>query len=125
MKAWKIIGYIFACLGTVFFFYGFFVGLMETINPSTIFLMGSSDPSMSSFFSLLWSTIAPWMVLAVIAFVVGGFGLYVGRNQKKVKPSDDQEMINVRVDALEKTVARNFEDISKRLDALEKHNENH
>jgi hypothetical protein len=123
MKAWKIIGYSFACLGALLFVYGFFVGLMDTINPSTIFLNSSSDPSLGSFFSVFWSAIAPWMVLATITFVVGGFGLYAGRNPKKVKPLDDRETINARLYALEKMVARNLDDISKRLDGLEKNHE--
>lgn len=124
MKAWKIIGYIFACLGTLFFFYGFSVGFMDTINPSTIFSMGSSDSSFGSFFSLFWSAIVPWMILAVLTFVVAGFGLYAGRNQKKVKPSNDQETINVRLDMLEEIIAKNFTDISKRLDMIEKQRKN-
>lgn len=120
MKIWKVVGYIFTCLGTIFFFYGFLVGLMDTINPSTIFHTGSSDPSIDSFFSVFWSAIASWMILSTVMFVVGGIGLYAGRNQKTTKSANDQENINSKLNELEKTVLRNYEDISKRLDAIEK-----
>ena len=119
MKVWKVIGYIFACLGTLFFVYGFFVAFTDIINPATAMLMGSSGPSMESFFSLFLSAIAPWVILASVMFVIGGVGLYAGRNRKTVKLSTDQEDINARLDRLEKTIETNFEVFSKRLDVIE------
>jgi hypothetical protein len=121
MKAWKIIGYVFVILGTLFVFYGFSIGFMETINPSTIFSINSSDSSFSSFFSLFWSAIAPWITLATFTFIVAGWGLYAGREKKAVKSSNDQELINLRLKALEETVAKNFLEISKRLDKMDEH----
>jgi hypothetical protein len=120
MKIWKVVGYIFVCLGTIFFLYGFFVGFMDTVNPSTIFLGGSSDPSMDAFFGVFWSAIAPWMVLSTVMFIVGGIGLYAGRTQKTAKLANDPETLNSKLDELEKTVSRNYEDLSNRLDAIEK-----
>ena len=119
MKAWKVIGYIFACLGTISFLYGFYVGLMETINPTAALFNGSSDSSMGSFFSQFLSAIAVWMILATVLFIVGGVGLYVGKDKKKIKLPIDQESINVRLEMLERTVDRNFQTVSKRLDSIE------
>jgi len=125
MNTWKVIGYIFAGLGTLFFFYAFLVGLEDTINPSTAMLFGSSDSSMESFFSLFLSAIAPWVGLASVMFVLGGIGLYAGRNKHPIKPSNDQDTINARIDRLEKLVDRNFEVISKRLDEQDDQPRNH
>jgi hypothetical protein len=119
MKAWKLTGYIFSSLGTFSFLYGFYVGLTETINPSAILFNGSSDPSMDSFFSLFLSAIAPWMILAAVLFIVGGVGLYIGKDEKRIKVPIDQERINERFEMLERTVDSNFQTLSKRLDLIE------
>jgi hypothetical protein len=125
MKTWKVIGYIFVGLGTIFFFYAFLVGVQDTINPSTAMLIDSPDSYMDSFFSVFLSAIIPWMILASVMFVLGGIGLYVGRNKSPVKSASDQETINARIDRLEKLVDRNFEVTSKRLDAIEDEKRNH
>jgi hypothetical protein len=124
MKAWKLIGYIFAGLGTFSLLYGFFVGFTETINPSAILSAGSSDVSMDSFFSLFLSAISPWMILAVVLFIVGGVGLYLGKDEKRIKLPIDQESINARFEMLEMTVDKNFQTISKRLDSIEEQQKN-
>ena len=118
MKAWKIVGYIFTALGTISFFYGLFDGFMQTINPAAMF-SGSSDPSVDSFFSQFTSAIAPWMVLATVLFVVGGVGLFVGRDKKRIKPDLDPDNVNFRFETLEETMDRRFQEVSKRLDAIE------
>jgi hypothetical protein len=120
MKAWKVVGYIFVCLGTLCFLYGFFVGVTETINLTTALFMDSSGSSMDSFFSLFLFAIAPWMVLASALFIVGGVGLFLGRDKNKVKLSTDQENICERIEMLERTIDRNFQSVSNRLDAIEK-----
>lgn len=118
MKAWKLLGYIFTCLGVLSFFYGFFDGFMQTINPAAMF-SGSADPSVDSFFSQFISVIVPWMVLSAFLFVVGGVGLYVGRDKKRIKPELFQDDVNFRFETLEETVDRRFQEISKRLDTIE------
>jgi hypothetical protein len=118
MKAWKLVGYIFTGLGTISLFYGFFDGFMQTINPAAMF-SGSSDPSIDSFFSQFISAIAPWMILATYLFVVGGVGLYVGRDKKRMKPELFQDNVNFRFDTLEETMDRRFQEVSKRLDVIE------
>ena len=122
MKLWKVVGYILACLGILLLCYGFFVAFTDTINPSAIF-SGSSDASIGSsidsFFSVFLSAIAPWLILSCVMFVVGGIGLYVGRDQKTAKISTIEEITNARLEELEKTVARNHEAISNRLEAIE------
>src|SRR5674476_440294 len=118
MRAWKLIGYIFVCLGTLFFSYGFFVGITETINPANASNMGSLDSSVTSFFSLFLSAIAPWIILASVMFVIGGFGFYLGRNKNVVK-SKDAEIVIAKLDKRELTIEENFGAISKRLDAIE------
>ncbi len=123
MKAWRVVGYIFVCLGTLCFIYGFFVGITETINPAALFT-GSSNPSIDSFFSLFLSAIASWMVLSCVLFVVGGVGLFLGRNKNTVKLSTNQESINARFEILENTIDRNFQTISNRLDAIEEQQKN-
>jgi hypothetical protein len=122
MKAWKVVGYIFTGLGVLSLFYGFFDGFMQTINPAAIF-SGSSDPSIDSFFSQFLSVIAPWMVLATVLFVVGGIGLHVGRDKKIKKPEFDQDNINFRFETLEESMDRRFQEVSKRLDAIEEQKE--
>ena len=118
MKAWKLVGYIFTCLGVFSFFYGFFDGFMQTINPAAMF-SGSADPSVDSFFSQFISVIAPWMILSTVLFVVGGVGLIVGRDKKRIKPEFFQDDVNFRFETLEETIDRRFREISKRLDAVE------
>ncbi len=118
MKAWKVVGYIFTGLGIISFFYGFFDGFMQTINPATM-LSGSADPSIDSFFSQFISAIAPWMVLATFLFVMGGVGLFVGRDKKRVKPALDPDSVNFRFETLEEAIDKRFQEVSKRLDAIE------
>jgi hypothetical protein len=118
MRYWKLIGYIFVCLGTLFFSYGFLVGITETINPANAAGIGTLDSSVASFFSLFLSATAPWVILASAMFVIGGFGLYFGRNKNAVK-SKDAEIVLAKLDKLETTIQENFEAISKRLDAIE------
>jgi hypothetical protein len=124
MRYWKLIGYIFVCLGTLFFSYGFFIGITETINPANAAGIGTLDSSVSSFFSLFLSATAPWMILASVMFVIGGFGLYYGRNKNSVK-SKDAEIVLAKLDKLETAIGENFEAISKRLDAIENQLKNH
>ena len=118
MKAWKVVGYIFTCLGTISFFYGFFAGLMKTINPAAMF-SGSSDPSIDSFFSQFITAITPWMALATFLFIAGGVGLYVGRTKKIIKPELHQDNVDFRFETLEETIDKRFQEITKRLDAIE------
>jgi hypothetical protein len=53
-------------------------------------------------------------------FVTAGIGLYVGRAPKKEKGSIEEELNKTRMDLIEKTVARNYEDLTKRLEVIEK-----
>jgi hypothetical protein len=111
MKLWKVLGYFFSVLGTLVFCYGFIVGFMDTLNPAAIFSMASSGMTVD-FFSVFWSQIATWTVLAVALFIVGGVGLYVGRNPKQDKPSNDQ-----RIAELEnrlKTISSQIEEIERK-----------
>ena len=123
MKLWKVIGYLFAGVGILLLCYGFFVAFTDTINPSTIF-SGSSNglinSSIDSFFSVFLSAIAPWLILSLALFVIGGIGLYVGRAPKIDKGSIEEELNRSRIDLLEKTVDRNYKALSKRLEAIEK-----
>jgi hypothetical protein len=121
---WKLIGYIFVCLGTLFFSYGFFVGITETINPAYAIGMDTLDSSVASFFSLFLSVSAPWMILASVMFVIGGFGLYFGRNKNSVK-SKDTEIVLAKLEKMETSIEENFVAISKRLDAIENQLKNH
>jgi hypothetical protein len=125
MKAWKVLGYLFVSLGTLCFLYGLFVGVTETINLTTALFMDSSSSSMDSFFSLFLSAIAPWMVLACALFVVGGVGLFLGRDKNKVKLSTNQENIYGQIEILERKIDKNFQLVSSRLDAIEKQLKEH
>lgn len=119
MKAWKVVGYVFVCLGALCFLYGFLAGLTETINPSTALSVGSSGSAVDSFFSVFLSAIGPWMVLASVLLVVGGVELFVGREKNVVKLSSVQENINERFEMLEKAIDGNFQAVTMRLDAIE------
>jgi len=119
MNVWKIIGYIFVCLGVLVFFYGFFAGLTQMISPAALF-SGSSDYSIDSFFSQFLGSIAPWIVLATFISIVGGLGLYVGRDKKRTRLPLDQDTISFRLEMLEQTIERKFQEVSKRLDEIEK-----
>jgi hypothetical protein len=110
MKPMKSFGYCFVVLGALVLCYGFTVAFMEMLNPATIFSMASSGTSVD-FFSVFWSKIAGWSILAVALFVVGGVGLYVGRGPKQDKQSSEQHIAELE----EKLTA-----MSRRLDEIEK-----
>jgi len=59
------------------------------------------------------------MILAAVLFIVGWVGLYIGKDEKRIKLPIDQESINARFEMLERTVDRNLQTVSKRLDSIE------
>ncbi len=91
MKPWKILGYCFAGLGAIVFCYGFTVGIMNSLDPAKIWSMASSGTTVD-FFSVFWSEIAGWTILAVALLIVGGIGLFVGRNPKHDKRSSEERI---------------------------------
>ena len=95
MKLWKILGYCFSVLGTLVFCYGFTVAFMNTLDPAAIFSMASSGTSVD-FFSVFWSQIVGWTILAVALLIVGGVGLYVGRGPKQDRLSNEQRIVELR-----------------------------
>jgi hypothetical protein len=109
MKLWKILGYCFSVLGALVFCYGFTVAFMDMLNPASIWSMASSGASVD-FFSVFWSQIAGWTVLAVALLIVGGIGLFVGRGPKRDKRSNEQ-----RIAELENSLTV----ISNRLEEIE------
>lgn len=109
MKLWKIIGYCFVSLGLLVFGYGFTVAFMDMLSPSKIWGMASSGQTVD-FFSTFGSAITGWTALSVALFIVGGIGLFVGRNRKIDKLSNEE-----RISELEETLRV----ISGRLDELE------
>lgn len=110
MKLWKIVGYCFVVLGALVLCYGFTVGFMDALNPAAIWGMATSGESVD-FLSVFWSKIALWTVPAVALFVVGGIGVFVGRNPKQDRRSNDE-----RIAELENSLAA----ISSRLDEIER-----
>jgi hypothetical protein len=110
MKLWKVLGYVFVLLAALVFCYGLTVGLMDALNPAAIWSMASSGTSVD-FFSVLWSKIAIWIILGAALFIVGGIGLYAGRNPKRDKQSNDQ-----RINELENSLAT----LAIRLDEIER-----
>jgi hypothetical protein len=97
MKLWKILGYCFTGLGLLVFCYGFTIAFMNMLNPSTIWGMASSGQTVD-FISAFWSKIAGWTVLSIILFIIGGIGLFVGRNQKLDKRSNDERIAELEDD---------------------------
>ncbi len=119
MKVLTIAGYFFCCLATLVIFVVFVNGLTDMINPSTAMLIGSSG-SADDFLASFFSAMTPWIILSVVLFIVGGIGLFFGRNKKAANTQLNQEDLNSRFDKLESIIQNNFETVSKRLDALEK-----
>jgi hypothetical protein len=115
MKPWKILGYCFIVLGTLIFCYGFFIGFMDTFNPALIWSMSSSGTSVDSFFTVFWNAIAPYMILSTTLFIVGGAGLFIGREPKKDKKTTDQQIAELE---------EKIQTLTKRLDDKEKNNTN-
>jgi len=88
---------------------------MDMLSPDAIWSAASPGTAVD-FFSGFWSEIAVWTVLAIALFIGGGIGLYIGRNPKQDKRSNEQ-----RIAELENGLAA----VSSRLDEIEhKHNEN-
>jgi hypothetical protein len=109
MKLWKICGYCFTGLGLLVFCYGFTNAFLNMLNPATIWGMASSGQTVD-FFSAFWSQSAGWIMLSIIIFIFGRIGLFIGRNPKLNKHSNEQ-----RIEDLEEKL-RAF---SIRLDELE------
>jgi uncharacterized membrane protein len=110
MKLWKVLGYCFAVLGALVFCYGFTVAFIDMLNPAAIWSAAESGMPVD-FFSGFSSKVAAWTILAVALFITGGIGLYLGRNPKQDKRSDNQRIVE-----LENSLAA----VSSRLDEMER-----
>ena len=118
MNAGKVVGYISCLIGLVILMGAFLAPLNDMFSLATASLLSSSEDPQSLIMSLYVSAMAPWLVLAITLFVVGGIGFYVGRNKKSTKtPSLDE--INQRLERLEKTVGENSKEPTKEYDAIE------
>ena len=106
MNAGKVVGYVSCLIGLVVLMGAFLATLTDMFSPATASLLSSSDDPQSLIMLLFVSAMAPWLVLAVALFIVGGVGFYVGRSKKSTKAPSLEE-VNQRLERLEKTVEEN------------------
>ena len=118
MNAGKVVGYASCLIGLVVLMVAFLALLNYMFNLTTASMLSSSEDPQSLIMSLFVSAMAPWLVLAVALFVVGGIGFYVGRNKKLTKTPSSEE-VNQRLERLEKTVGENSKEPTKEYDAIE------
>ena len=118
MNAGKVVGYASCLIGLVVLMVAFLALLNYMFNLTTASMLSSSEDPQSLIMSLFVSAMAPWLVLAVALFVVGGIGFYVGRNRKSTKTPSLEE-VNQRLERLEKTVEENSKESTKEYDAIE------
>jgi hypothetical protein len=110
----RAIGYISCGIGLVFLILILVIALEVTDNP-----LVQLSPEL--LYTVLLSSIEPWVIMASLSFVVGAVVLYVGRN-KAIQYDDDQTNetnLLERLNRLEEVVDNNFNFISKRLDNIE------
>ncbi len=116
MKLWKILGYILVVVGALVLCYGFTVGFMNMLSPAAMWSAASSGMSID-FFSSFWSQIALWTVLAVALLIVGGVGLYVGRDPKQDRRSKDQRIAELEEDL--KLMTSRLEEVERKQNQSE------
>jgi len=117
MNNWKAVGYVCLGVGSVILIFGLFVFL--TINAEIHQIIGFNQIAATT--SLI--TASPYFITAVILYIIGGIGLYMGSNyeEESIVYSEevtDEDLLG-RLNRLEGIVDNNFNVITKRLDEIE------
>jgi hypothetical protein len=128
MNTWRAIGYIFSGIGIIFLIYTLYLTLTFKEVTTYVSYLDQYVPGLSQAVqgynqTLLLGVIAPWVIIAAISFVIGGVGLFAGRNnstnRKPLNQNIQSEVLLERLGRLETIVDNNFEIVTKRVDKLE------
>jgi len=118
LNNWKAVGYICLGCGSVFLIYALF-------RFFSIWTPLRQNPYLAQIATTTALTIAtPFLILGSLAYVVGGVGLFMGRDNKAFSIASNREKVTEedlldRVSRLEGIVDNNFNVITKRLDEIE------
>lgn len=120
MNNWRVVGYIFLVWGSVLLIsaLGAFISMISMI---------SQTPYLDqALISAALAVIAPYLVLAAIAYVIGGVGYYAGRKNAATSISSNKSNVTIsatldEIDNLEEIVDDNFNFnvIIKRFEEIE------
>ncbi|MFX1301082.1 MAG: hypothetical protein ACFFDE_09070 [Promethearchaeota archaeon] len=118
MNNWKAGGYIFLGCGSVIFIYALYAFF-------SMIAMLRQIPYMSQIATATaLATVAPYLVLGSLMYIIGGVGLFMGRDNKAFSIASSRQKVTEedlldRVSRLEGIVDNNFNVITKRLDEIE------
>jgi len=118
LNNWKAVGYIFLGCGSVILIYALFsfFSMLATLHQIPYMSQIATPTALA--------TAAPYLVLGSVTYVIGGVGLYMGRdNVTKSIISNSTKMTKRdfldRLNRLEGIVDNNFNVITKRLNEIE------
>jgi hypothetical protein len=120
LNKWRVVGYIFLVWGSVLLIsaLGAFISMISVI--------GQTPYLDQALISAALAVIAPYLVLAAIAYVVGGVGYYAGRENAATPISSSKSNVTIsatvdEIDNLEEIVDNNFNFnvIIKRFEEIE------
>ena len=118
MNNWKAVGYIFLGCGSVILIYALFsfFSILATLRQNP-YLAQTATPT-------ALATAAPFLILASCIYIIGGVGLYMGRDNTAISIDSNSEKVMEgdlldRLNRLEGIVDNNFNVITKRLDEIE------
>jgi hypothetical protein len=120
LNKWRVVGYIFLVWGSVL--------LISALGAffSMISVIGQTPYLDQALISAALAVIAPYLVLAAIAYVIGGVGYYAGRKNVATPISSNKSNVTIsatldKIDNLEEIVDNNFNFnvIIKRFEEIE------
>ncbi len=107
MNKWRVVGYVFFVWGSVLLIsaLGAFISMISMI---------AQTPYLDqALISAALAAIAPYLVLATLAYVIGGVGYYAGRENAATSISSNKSNVTIsatldKIDNLEEIVDNNF-----------------
>jgi hypothetical protein len=118
LNNWRVVGYIFLGIGSVFLIYTLFAFV------SIISIMSQNPYLTPASNSIALSAIAPYLILASISYVIGGVSYNMGRKNIATSIAPNKADVTTtslldKIERLEGIVDNNFNVITKRLDGIE------
>ena len=118
MNNWRVVGYIFLGCGSVLFIsaLGAFFSMISAISQTPYLAQAIISAALAA--------IAPYLVLATLACIIGGVGYYAGRENAATSISSNKSNVTIsatldKIDNLEEIVDNNFNVIIKRFEEIE------